>query len=90
MDKDLVSTSLCYVDIYALQQQILPFYVPLLDSEHVSIKEGVCALTVGFLSLMVGYSICYSGDSFGCLCGGRLASASVDLLQDIYLLLLLP
>jgi len=39
---------------------------------------------------MVGYSIFYSGDSFGCVCGGRIASASVDLLQDIYLLLPLP
>jgi len=45
-DKDLIFTSPCYVDIYVLQQQKLLFYVSLLDSEHMSIKEGVCALTV--------------------------------------------
>lgn len=41
-DEDLVSTSLCYVDIYALQEQILLFYVLFLDNEHVSFEEWVC------------------------------------------------
>lgn len=56
----------------------------LLDSEHVSIKEGF------FLSLRMNYFISWSGDSCGCLYGSSVADAYVDLLSDIYLLLLLP